>query len=265
MRGWVSLALLVVLVLAAAFGPFIAPHSPTETVGVPGTGPTSEFIFGTDFLGRDVLSRLLSGGASVLLLSAGSIFATYLIGVTVGMTAASVRPHTGGLIMRGVDLFIVFPPMLLLLVLIAGVGTGWVGVFVGIVLVLFPGVARLVRTLTMEVRTASYVEVAVARGESVGAVMTREVWPNIRPNVLADLGVRFSAAIILTASVSFLGLGAQPPDSNWGLMVAENRPVMATNLAAVVVPACVLAVLAVSINLLSDALSQRRSSAGDDE
>src|SRR5205823_10328965 len=132
-------------------------------------------------------------------------------GVGVGMAAGLSRSLLDPILMRSVDVFLVFPPLMLLLLLIAGAGTGpWV-LIIGLVLVLFPGVARLVRAATLEVSTTGYIESAVARGEATVAIMRREVLPNIAPAIVADLGVRLSGVIILAASVNFLGLAAKPP------------------------------------------------------
>jgi ABC-type dipeptide/oligopeptide/nickel transport system permease subunit len=143
--------------------------------------------------------------------------------------------------------------MLLLLLLITGVGSGTGVLIVGIVLVLFPGAARIARTATLEVCTTGYIEAAVSRGERSIAILRREVLPNIMPTMLADLGVRFSAAVVIAASVNFLGLGAKPPTADWGLMIAENRAIISSNPWAVFVPAALLGLLTISINLLADA------------
>jgi ABC-type dipeptide/oligopeptide/nickel transport system permease subunit len=195
----------------------------------------------------------------VLELAAVTVVLTYLIGVSIGMVAGLSRSLADPVLMRAVDIFITFPPLLLLLVLISGAGHGFAVLVIGIVLVLFPGVARIVRTSTLEIANTGYVEAALSRGETVLALMRREVLPNI-----ADLGVRFSGAIILAASVNFLGLGEQPPAANWGLMIAENREIISANLWSVLLPAAMLGLLTISVNLLGDAYSRStgRSEAG---
>ena len=255
-RGKVGLTMLAFVLAVALIGPLVAPHALDEPIGVPGSPPFGDAPLGTDFLGRDVLSRLLHGGLPVLALAFASVVATYVVGTTIGMLAALSGGWVDSAIMRTVDLFIVFPPMLLLLVLVAGGGTSWLVLLAGLVLVLAPGVARLVRTAALEVSTTSFVEAAVARGERLPAIMRREVLPNILPPIVADAGTRFSSAVFIVASLNFLGLGSQPPAANWGLMIAENRTIIATNVWALVAPAVMIGLLAVSLNIIGDAYVQ---------
>ena len=251
--GIIGFVLLVLVVGIAVLGPLFAPHDPSAPIGVPGSAPGGNALLGTDFLGRDVLSRVLHGGLYVLGLASGTICATYLIGIAIGMFAGMSRSWLDPVLMRGVDMFLVFPSLVLLLLLLAGAGNSiWV-LLLGLTLVLFPGVARLVRTATLEVSTKPYIEVAVARGEKPMVIMRHEILPNIAPALLADLGVRFSAAIVLAASVNFLGLGQQPPAANWGLMIAENRPIIQFNLWSVLIPALLVGLLTIAVNMIGDA------------
>jgi peptide/nickel transport system permease protein len=254
----VALVILLIVLAIALIGPLVAPHSIAEPIGPPGEAPGAGAPLGTDYLGRDVLSRVLHGGLPVLWLAVATVAITYLIGLVIGMTAGLSSSFWDTVLMRFVDIFLVFPPLLLLLLLLSGAGSGNLILIIGIVLVMFPGVSRLVRTATLEVSKTGYIEAAVARGEGRFSIMRREVFPNIQQAVLADLGVRFAWAIILAASVNFLGLGAHPPAANWGLMISENRPVIATNPWAVIAPAVPLAMLTISVNLLSDAYVNNR-------
>jgi ABC-type dipeptide/oligopeptide/nickel transport system permease subunit len=264
-QGIVGLTLLTIVVGIALLGPLVSPHGLATQIGAPGDPPSSGAPLGTDFLGRDVLSRVLYGGLPVLTLSVITTALTYLIGMSIGMVAGLSRSLVDPILMRAVDVFLVFPPLLLLLLLVAGAGTGNGVLIIGIVVVLFPGVARLVRTATLEVSTTGYIEAAVGRGERITAIMRREILPNIMPSILADLGVRFSGAIILAASMNFLGLGSSPPAANWALMIAENREILPLNIWSVVVPAVLLALLTISVNMLGDAYvrSLGRSAEGE--
>jgi peptide/nickel transport system permease protein len=261
-QAMLALVILIAVVGVALIGPLVAPHSIAAPIGPPGEPPSAGAPLGTDNLGRDVLSRVLHGGLPVLTLAVVTVILTYLIGMTIGMTAGLSASWLDTALMRFVDIFLVFPPLLLLLLLLSGAGSNNTVLVIGIVLVMFPGVARLVRTSTLEVSKTGYIEAAVARGESRLSIMRREVFPNIQQSLLADLGVRFAWAIILAASVNVLGLGAHPPAANWGLMISENRPIIATNPWAVIAPAIPLALLTISVNLLSDAYVSHRLNAG---
>jgi ABC-type dipeptide/oligopeptide/nickel transport system permease subunit len=251
-------------VLLAVLGPLVAPYPPDEPVNAPGLPPGPGHLLGTDFLGRDVLSRVLSGGDGLLLLALVATVLTYVVGVSLGMLAGFRRSVADPVVMRSVDVVLAFPPLLLLLVLLGSAGPGNLVIVLGVVIVVSPGVIRVVRTATLTVAGHGYVEAAIARGETTTAIMRREIFPAIVPVVIADLGIRFGASVILIASLNYLGLGARPPAANWALMVSENGAVMATNLWAVLAPGLLLGALTIAINLIGDAYVARlgRSGAG---
>jgi peptide/nickel transport system permease protein len=252
--GRIGACILICLVALALIGPTLAPYSTTTPIGLPGGSSAPGAPLGLDFLGRDVLSRLLAGGRSTLLLGAIATVLTYALGLAIGLLAGYARSRAvDELIMRVVDVFLSVPAVIVLLVLVTGLGNSRVVLVVGAAVVLFPGAARIVRTATHEVSTRGYVEAAVARGDPALSIMLREILPNIISPVVADLGVRFSWSIIAIASVNFLGLGLQPPTADWGLMISENRPVLTSNPMAVAAPALLLALLIVSVNLVGDA------------
>jgi peptide/nickel transport system permease protein len=253
----VGLVLLTLIVLLAIFGPLLTPHNPTAPVGLPGAGPSGSFPLGTDFLGRDVLSRVMDGGLSTLLLAGAATIVTYAFGVSIGLVAGYTRTFVDPVLMRSVDVLLSFPALLVMLLLVTAFGGSRVVLVAACVLVLFPGVARIVRTAALEASTKGYVEAAVARGERMAAVLRREILPNIMAPIIADVGIRFSWSIILIASVNYLGLGLQPPTADWGLMVSENRPIISSNPLAVVAPAAILAVLIIAVNLVGDAYVRR--------
>ncbi|HWI74871.1 MAG TPA: ABC transporter permease [Baekduia sp.] len=255
-QGLVGSLLLAIVVLIALLGPLLAPHDPNAPLGAPGAPPGSGAPLGLDYLGRDVLSRVLHGGVTVLGLGAAATVLSYLLGLTVGLTAGYSRSLIDPLLMRSMDLLLAFPALLVLLLLVAGLGTSVPVLLLGVLLVQLPGIARLVRTATLEVSTRGYVEAAIARGERAPSVLTREILRNIAPTVLADFGVRFGYSIIAIASMNFLSLGLQPPTSDWGLMISENRQFIGINAWAVLAPAILLAVLTISVNLVADAYSR---------
>jgi peptide/nickel transport system permease protein len=254
--GAIGGGILAFVLLIAFVGPYLAPHAPTVPVGVPFAGSSGSAPLGTDFLGRDVLSRLLFGGRSVIGLAAAATTLAYLVGLAIGLVAGYSRSIADPILMRTVDVMLAFPPLLFLLVLIAGAGSS-VGILIlGVAIIQAPAVSRIVRTATLEVSVRGYVEAAVARGERPIAVVVREVLPNILAPVLVDAGLRFTFSILIIASVNFLGLGLQPPSSDWARMIGENRAYISLNSLSVVGPAAMIALLTIGINLTGDAIAR---------
>ena len=237
----------------ALLGPIFAPHGIAVPIGGPGQTPSSAAPLGTDYLGRDVLSRLLNGGRSVIWIGGAATLLSYVIGLTIGLVAGYSRSAIDPLLMRGVDVLLAFPALLVLLLLVGGLGPHVGVLIIGVALVQLPGIARIVRTATLEISTRGFVEAAEARGESTFALLVREILPNIAPIILADFGIRFGYSIILIASVNYLGLGLAPPAADWGLMMSENQQFIAVNVWAVLAPAIMLALLTIGVNLVADA------------
>jgi peptide/nickel transport system permease protein len=256
--GAVGVSIVLFVVIVSVFGQYLAPHDPNAPVTGLGNfaQPSSRALLGTDDLGRDVFSRLLFGGRSVLGLALAATLLGSAIGLTVGLIAGYSRSNADPLLMRTVDVMLAFPPLLFLLVLITGAGPGVGVLIVGVAAVQAPGISRIVRTATLEVSVRGYVEAAVARGERALAVIGREVLPNILAPVLVDAGLRFTYSILIIASVNYLGLGLQPPRSDWALMVTENRQYISLNAWAVLAPAAMIALLTIGINLTGDAIAR---------
>ena len=251
-EGAIGPVLVAALLLVAFVGPLVTPNPPTDTLGAPSSGPSGSFPLGTDSLGRDVLSRLLDGGHTVILIGMSATLAAYAVGVLVGMYAGYAGGAGDAITMRGVDLALAFPPLLVLLVLVASAGQQVVVLIIGVVAVQAPAVARIVRTASLSVKQMPYVEAALARGDGTSTIWRRDLFPNILPPLLADFGVRFAVSIILVASLNYLGLGLQPPTSDWALMISENRSAISLNAWAVLAPAIALALLTVGVNLVAD-------------
>jgi peptide/nickel transport system permease protein len=254
--GAIGLAVVLFVVAVALFGRYLAPHNPNVPVGAPLTGPSSAAHLGTDFLGRDVLSRLLYGGRSVIGLAAAATVLAYAAGLAIGLVAGYSRSRVDPILMRTVDVMLAFPPLLFLLVLITGAGTGAGILIVGVAAIQAPSISRIVRTATLEVSVRGYVEAAIARGERAAAVVVREVLPNILAPVLVDAGLRFTYSILIIASVNYLGLGLQPPASDWALLISENREYISLNVWAVLAPAAMIALLTIGVNLMGDAVAR---------
>lgn len=255
-QGRAGLALFVLTMAVIVLGPALSPYPPTKIVGPPFAPPGGAFVLGTDVLGRDVLSRLLWGGQSVLLLGGLATALAYAAGGTVGLLAGFVRGRLDGALMRLMDVILAVPPLLFLLVLATGAGSGAVVAVVGVALIQVPGIARIIRAATLEVAGRGYIEAASARGERTSHILFREITPNISPTIVADGGTRLTVSILSIAALTFLGVGLQPPAANWALMMTENRPGLTYQPWAVIAPALMLAALTLSINLLADAYAR---------
>jgi peptide/nickel transport system permease protein len=254
--GLVGTVLLTAVVAVALLGPLFAPYAPDEPVGVPFSGPAEGTPFGTDFLGRDVLSRVLWGGRSVLALAGLATLLAYVGGVAIGLAAGYNRSLVDPALMRSADVMLSFPALLFLLVLVTGAGTSEAVLVAGVALVQMPLIARIVRAATLEQSVRGFVEAAVARGEGTVAILRREILPNIVGPITADIGLRFTYAIILVASVNFLGLGLQPPAADWALIISENRSGLTLNPYVILVPAALISLLTISVNLVGDAIAR---------
>jgi ABC-type dipeptide/oligopeptide/nickel transport system permease subunit len=254
--SWVAVAVLVAAVGTALLGPLLSPHSATALVGVPYSGPTGAAPLGTDAIGRDVLSRLLHGGRSVVLYAGTATLLAYLVGGTLGLLAGYSRSLVDPIVMRIVDVMLAFPPLIVLLLLAAGIGRGTLVLIVGVAAINVPMIARVVRTVTLEVGVRGYVEAAVLRGERTPYILARELLPNIAAPIAADAGVRFTASILAIAALNFLGLGIQPPTADWSTMIAENRDGITLQPWALAAPALLIAALAISVNTTADALAR---------
>jgi peptide/nickel transport system permease protein len=262
--GAVGAAVLFFLLGVALLGPFFAPYSPTAPIGIPFGGSSADAPLGYDVLGRDVLSRILWGGRSVLFLAGAATLLAYLAGGLVGLVAGYSRSLTDTILMRGVDVLISIPALLFILVLITGAGTSKAALIAGVAVVQAPLVARIVRTATLEQAVRGFVEAAEARGERTFSILWREIVPNIVSPIAADFGLRFTYSIILVASVNFFGLGLQPPDADWALIISENRIGLTLNPWVILVPAALIALLTISLSLVGDAIARSlgRSRAG---
>lgn len=248
------------LLLVAVVGPLVAEavsgYGPTEQVGLPFDVPTGSHPLGTDALGRDVLSRLLDGGAAVVGLAAGATLLTGVVGLLVGVLAGTAPRRTGEIVVRVVDVLAVVPPLLVVLVLAAGFPGGDGAILAAVVLVSLPFSVRVNRSAVDRVAGAAFVEIARARGDGWWRVLRHDLLPAVLPTTAAETGLRFVAAVQVVATAGFLGLGAGPPTANWGRMVAENLPGAALSPWPFLAPALVLVALAVAVNVLADGLTR---------
>lgn len=254
--GLIGISLLLIVVLVAVFGPLLAPHSPNSPIGIPATQTAAGSPFGTDGLGRDVFSRVLSGGRVLLAVALGATAIAYVLGGALGLFAGLRRGVVDQVAMSFVDLLLAFPGLLLLLLTIAVLGAGSVSILVGAAAAQAPAIARYVRTISLEVGTTTYVEAAALRGERTAAVLRREVLPNIARPLMADIPLRFIMSLFLVTSANFLGAGPAPPASDWGRMIFENQQIFSLNPLAVLLPVLPIAMLTIGANLVGEELSR---------
>ena len=240
---WCVLAIVVGLAL---LGPFLAPFSPTESVGPSFDVPTSAHPLGTDHLGRDVASRILHGGLPVVVTSVLAALLGSLVGASVGLIAALASSRRAeGLVLRPFDALAAVPPLLVLLLVLTAT-PGRAGIVLAVALTTAPLTARVARAAAAPVVARGHVEAARARGEGTGWLVVREVGP-----LVADAGIRLVAAVYLVTAAGFLGL--TPGDTDWGLLIVEALPGAEIAPVALAVPVALVAALAVSVNLLADA------------
>lgn len=252
-----GLGIVVLWVLVAIFAPLIAPHSPlAQDSSAINQAPTSLYPLGTDNLGRDILSRLVYGSRTILTLAPLSVLASVAVGTCLGL----VGGYFGGLIdevvMRILDAIMAFPTILLYLIIISAIGPSAVNVVIAITFVGAPGVARLVRSLTLDIRTRDYIRAAETRGEHPLYIMFAEILPNARGPLIIDSMLRVGYAIFAIGTLGFLGLGLPPPTPDWGGMISEARKYIWTNPLGVLWPAIAISSLVVGLNLFADGLRE---------
>jgi peptide/nickel transport system permease protein len=260
MRTKIGVTLVLLLVGVAVIGPLFAPHAPAAFAGAPYAHPSSGALLGTDSLGRDVLSRFLWGGRSILGLSAAATAIGLLLGVSIGLIAAYSRGLLDDLLMRGMDVILAFPSIVLALVAVATVGPKlWLLVLV-VGLTTMPRVARVTRGASLEIVERDYVHAAQAMGEPRRKILVGEILPNVTSPLLVEASLRLTYSIGLIAGLSFLGFGLQPPAADWGLMINENRQGLTVQPWGVVMPVIAIALLTIGTSLIGDGVA--RASAG---
>jgi peptide/nickel transport system permease protein len=255
-RGAIGLGLAGLIVLIAIVGPFVAPHSPDALLTNPFATPSGAFPLGGDFLGRDVLSRVLNGGWIPLLMAVIATAIGIALGAMAGMSAAYLRGHSDGVIMRTVDVILAFPQLVFVLLLLALIGPKLWLIVLAVGISHAPQVARVLRSATLDISERDYVKVAELQGMRPIKVMFKEILPNLVTPLMVEAGLRLTYSIIIIAGLSFLGFGQAPPAANWGTMINENRTGLALNPWAVAAPAILIALLTIGTNTFTDAVAR---------
>ena len=267
----VGLAIVLFWVIVAVFAPLFTQYTPLEQDWkAPNQGPSSAHILGTDELGRDLWSRMIYGARVILVqmpitenfwVPGGTALWGVIIALLVGMTLGLLGGYYGGwideIIMRLLDAMMAVPIILLYMIIMAALGASAVNVVIAITIVGTPGIARLVRSLTLDIRTREYIRAAETRGESPWHIMFVEILPNARGPIIIDAMLRVGYAIFAMGTLGFLGLGIPPPSPDWGSMVAKGREFILTGSPwATLWPCIAIASLVVGLNLLADGLRE---------
>lgn len=252
-----GLVITTAFVLAAILAPWLAPHELTEVVGDLWLPPSSTHFLGTDNLGRDLWSRLLYGARTTILIASLATALSFTLGSVLGILAAVLGGWLDQLMSRLMDLIMSIPTLIFALVVLS-VMPSTVTLLVLVMGVLdSTRVFRLSRAVAVDVNVQDFVEAARLRGEGKTWIVFREILPNALSPLVAELGLRFIFAVLFLSSLSFLGLGVQPPEADWGSMVRENRQGIIFGIPAALIPAGAIALLAISVNLVADWVLRR--------
>jgi peptide/nickel transport system permease protein len=249
----VSLVFLVVVVIAGTFAPFVAPHSPNEQDYLHVlAGPSWAHPFGTDQVGRDLLSRIVFGARTSLIIGVCSVALALVAGTVVGMVGGYFGGWLDSTFMRGVDLILAFPLLIFAILMVVVLGPSLENVILAVAASQFPVFARLTRSLTVGERSKEYVEAAIAAGAGHPRILRHHIWPNVLPAVFVQGASTLGVAILSGAALSFLGIGVQPPTADWGRMVAEFAPTIYTNPWLAFYPGLAIGLTALAANLVGD-------------
>ncbi|MBB4145587.1 ABC transporter permease [Rhizobium rhizoryzae] len=256
--GMIGLTVIVFWGIVALIAPHIIPHPVGEIVDEDYFGAmSSRFWLGSDYLGRDMLSRVLMGARYTVGISLAAVSIACFSGVVLGMTAAVIGGWFDAALSRFLDAMNSIPGKLSGLVVVAAVGSSITVLIVTLAVIYTPGAYRFARALAVNINTMDYITVARTRGEGIFYIIGSEILPNIIGPVLADFGLRFVFIVLLLSGLSFLGLGVQPPFADWGALVHENVGGLPFGAPAVIVPSLAIASLTISVNLLIDNLPKK--------
>jgi peptide/nickel transport system permease protein len=254
-QGTLGVAIILLLAFVCALGPLVAPHDP-EQISFLGRfrPPGAAFWLGSDQFGRDMLSRLLVGARSTVPNAVAATLLGTLSGAVIGTVAAYLGGRWDEAIMRTIDAVMAVPALLLALLVVNTLGKGSLNALLAVAVAFAPGMARVTRSVALAVRRQDYVSAAIARGEGSTWIVFREMLPNVAAPVVIETTVRIAFAVMLFATLSFLGLGAQPPTPDWGLMVSDARNYLHQAPWMIVGPGVAIALTAIGFNLLGDGL-----------
>ena len=244
-------------VFAAVFAPWVAPYGEGQIVGSLWQPSSAAHWLGTDNLGRDLLSRMIYGARTTLFIAALATALSFTMGSILGFTAAVIGGWIDQVMSRLVDLLMSIPTLIFALVVLSVLPANTLTLILVMGVLDSTRVYRLARAVAVDINVMDFVEAAKLRGEGRGWIIFREILPNALSPLVAELGLRFIFAVLFLSALSFLGLGVQPPEADWGGMVKENKEGIVFGIPAALIPAAAIAVLAISVNLVADWILNR--------
>ena len=264
--AWFGMIVIAIYIFVALFAPLIAPYGEAEVVSQqPFELWSWTHWLGTDQLGRDMFTRLLFGARNTLGIALATTLLAFAIGGGLGIVASIFRGWTDQLLSRAVDTLMAIPQLIFALILLSIFGSSVKNLIIIIAVLDSTRVYRLARSVAMNVVVMDYVEAAKLRGERIGWILFREVLPNIMPTMVAEFGLRFCFVFLTISSLSFLGLGIQPPTADWGSMVRENATLITYGDITPLMPAGVIALLTVAVNFVVDWFLHKTSGLRDEK
>lgn len=258
--AWIGIVLTAMFVFAAVFAPWIAPYGEGEVVGGLWEPVGGNFILGTDNIGRDLLSRMIYGARTTLTIAALATALSFSLGSILGFSAAVIGGWYDQTMSRFVDLLMAIPTLIFALVVLSVLPANTLTLVLVMGILDSTRVYRLSRAVAVDINVMDFVEAAKLRGEGKAWIIFREILPNALSPLVAELGLRFIFAVLFLSALSFLGLGVQPPEADWGGMVKENKEGIVFGIPAALIPAAAIAMLAISVNLVADWILNRTTS-----
>jgi len=250
-------SIFIIFIFLAVFGPLVTPYTATEQISNAALqSPSADHWFGTDNLGRDVFSRVIVGAREILLLAGLGTLLSVIFGTSLGLLSGYRGGWFDETLMRFFDSLLALPAMLLALLLLGTLGPSTNSILIVLVVVYTPIVARVTRSVVLDVKNKAYVEAARLQGESTSRIIFGEILPPVLPTLAVESALRFSYAIFLVAALGFLGIGVQPPNPNWGLMVKETRNFVSQSPWALYSPVIAISITIIGVNLMADGLKQ---------
>jgi len=255
---FVSILFLVALGAAAAAAPVIAPYDPVEqNLDERFSPPSRSHLLGTDNMGRDVFSRVIYGSRSALLVGIVAVAIAVLLGSLVGLVAALSGELTDNALMLLMDSLLSFPTILLAITVVSFLGYGLLQVMIAIGVIFSPVFARLVRAEALVIKTEGYVEASRSLGSPIIKIVFKHIIPNLLGKVVVQCSITFALTVVIEASLSYLGLGTQPPTPSWGLMLKDARNYLALAPWMAIYPGLALALTVFCFNIMGDVLSEK--------